>query len=43
MGFKKRHQIANRKPEATSMARSIAFNNHTVSEFFTNLMTVYHR
>ena len=43
MGFKMRYQIANRKPKATSMARSTASNKHTVSEFFTNLMTVYDR
>ena len=43
MGFKKRHHIANRKPEAKSMARLTAFNKHTVLEFFTNLMTIYDR
>ena len=41
MGFKKHHNITNRKPETTSMAQSTAFNKHTVSDFFTNLMTVY--
>lgn len=35
--------LALRTPEATSLARSIAFNRHTVGEFFNKLTNVYTR
>ena len=40
----KRHpELSLRTPEATSFARSTAFNKHTVGEFFQNLKTVRNR
>ena len=40
LSFKKRNRLTIRSPEATSMARASAFNQHTVKEFFTNLARV---
>ncbi|XP_065642713.1 uncharacterized protein LOC136074335 [Hydra vulgaris] len=43
-GFMKRQpELSLRTPEATSFARSTAFNKHTVREFFQNLKTVRNR
>ncbi|XP_065653122.1 uncharacterized protein LOC136080428 [Hydra vulgaris] len=43
-GFMKRQpELSLRTPEATSFARSLAFNKHTVREFFQNLKTVRNR
>ena len=40
----KRHpELSLRTPEATSFARSTAFNKHTVGEFFQNFKTVRNR
>jgi len=39
-GFKKRHHLSIRSPEATSVGRATAFNKHTVKEYFENLATV---
>jgi len=38
--FMKRNKLAIRKPEATSLARSTAFNKETTSNFFSNLAQV---
>ncbi|XP_012560059.1 uncharacterized protein LOC105846156 [Hydra vulgaris] len=43
-GFMKRQpELSLQTPEATSFARSTAFNRHTVREFFQNLKTVRNR
>ena len=42
-GFQERHRLSCRKPEATSMARSTAFNRSTVGEFFQKLSDVYEK
>lgn len=42
-GFQERHGLSCRKPEATSMARSTAFNRTTVAEFFQKLSNIYDR
>ncbi|XP_065642579.1 uncharacterized protein LOC136074203 [Hydra vulgaris] len=43
-GFMKRQpELSLRTPEATSFARSTAFNKHTVREFFQNLKTIRNR
>jgi len=39
-GFKARHNLAVRSPEATSLGRATAFNRHTVGEFYDNLAEV---
>ena len=40
----KRHpELSLRTPEPTSLARSTAFNKHTVGEFFQNFKTVRNR
>ena len=40
LSFKRRHKLAIRTPEPTSMARATAFNRTTVKEFFNNLHQV---
>ncbi|XP_064595954.1 uncharacterized protein LOC135462656 [Liolophura sinensis] len=40
MAFRKRHNLANRAAEATSLARATAFNRHTVGKFYDNLAAV---
>ncbi|XP_065652823.1 uncharacterized protein LOC136080140 [Hydra vulgaris] len=40
---KRQPELSLRTPEATSFARSTAFNKHTVREFFQNLKTVRNR
>ena len=36
-GFKARHNLAVRSPEATSLGRATAFNHHTAGQFYDNL------
>ena len=36
ISFKQRNNVLIRKPESTSLGRATAFNQHTVSEYFTN-------
>ena len=38
--FKRRHGLAIRQPEATSLARATAFNRYVVDQFYDNLATV---
>ena len=40
LGFKKRHHLAVRKPEATSFSRATAFNRPVVGMFYNNLAAV---
>ena len=40
MSFKRRHGLAIRQPEATSLARATAFNRYVVDQFYDNLATV---
>ena len=40
MSFKSRHGLAIRQPEATSLARTTAFNRYVVDQFYDNLATV---
>ena len=42
-GFMERNRLSCRKPEATSLGRSTAFNKTTVSKFFDNISDVYSR
>ncbi|CAM1295476.1 Uncharacterised protein r2_g465 [Pycnogonum litorale] len=37
LGFKRRHDLSIRSPEATSLGRATAFNRHTAGEFYDNL------
>ena len=41
--MKRQPELSLRTPEATSFARSTAFNKHTVGELFQNLKTVRNR
>ncbi|XP_065642267.1 uncharacterized protein LOC136073906 [Hydra vulgaris] len=41
--MKRQPELSLRTPEATSFARSTAFNRHTVGEFFRNIKTVRNR
>lgn len=43
LGFKKRHGLAIRSPEATSFGRATAFNKPVVNHFFENLSEVMDR
>ena len=39
ISFKQRHYLSIKKPESALLGRATAFNQHTVSEYFTNLET----
>ena len=41
--FRQRHNLAIRKPQATSLARATSFNEHTVGIFFTKLGELYEK